>query len=92
MVKKSGSGSGMNDPDHISECLETILLGIKILKFFFADPGFRMETIRIWDKYPGCNTDGNYSTRNGEDTDVLAVSFLLSISLLQDPSPDPYSK
>jgi hypothetical protein len=25
--KNSGSGSGMNNPDHISECLETIFLG-----------------------------------------------------------------
>jgi hypothetical protein len=29
MGKKSGSGSGMNNPDHISESLETI----------FSDPG-----------------------------------------------------
>jgi hypothetical protein len=29
-VKKSGSGSGMNDPDHISESLETIFI-VKIL-------------------------------------------------------------
>jgi hypothetical protein len=26
MGKKSGSGSGMENPDHISECLETIFL------------------------------------------------------------------
>jgi hypothetical protein len=39
MGKKSGSGSEMNNPDHISESLETIF-GIKILKFFDADPGF----------------------------------------------------
>jgi hypothetical protein len=37
-VKKSGSGSGMNNPDHISESLETIFL-VNILKFFDADPG-----------------------------------------------------
>jgi hypothetical protein len=30
MGKKSGSGSGMNNPDHISESLETISLGLKI--------------------------------------------------------------
>jgi hypothetical protein len=35
-----GSGSGMNDPDHISENLETIFL-VKILKFFDADPGWK---------------------------------------------------
>ncbi len=31
MGKKSGSGSGMNNPDHISESLETIFLGLKYL-------------------------------------------------------------
>jgi hypothetical protein len=36
---KSGSGSGMNIPDHIFESLETIFL-VKILKFFDADPGW----------------------------------------------------
>jgi hypothetical protein len=46
--KKSGSGSGMNNPDHISECLETIFL-VKILKFFDADSGSGMEKIRIRD-------------------------------------------
>jgi hypothetical protein len=32
-----GSGSGMNIPDHISKSLETFF-GLKILKFFDADP------------------------------------------------------
>jgi hypothetical protein len=36
-VKKSGSGSGMNDSDNISLCLETIFW-VKILKFCDADP------------------------------------------------------
>jgi hypothetical protein len=42
MGKKQGygSGSGMNNPDHIS--LATIF-GVKKLKFFYADPGSRME-------------------------------------------------
>jgi hypothetical protein len=43
--KKSGSGSGMNNPDHISENLETIYglkYGTSILKFFDGDPGFGM--------------------------------------------------
>jgi hypothetical protein len=40
MGKKSGYGSGMNNPDHISESLETICY-VKILKFFYADPGSR---------------------------------------------------
>jgi hypothetical protein len=51
MVKKSGSGSGMNNPDHISESLETLFLGYK---FFNADSGSRMEKVRIGD---GKNSD-----------------------------------
>jgi hypothetical protein len=49
------SGSGMINPDHISESLETIFW-IKILKIFDADPGWKhsdkgsgMEKIRIRD-------------------------------------------
>jgi hypothetical protein len=61
MGKKQGSGSGMNNPDHISESLENIFRD-KILKFFFdanpgsgiqdrnyLDPGSGMEEIRIRD-------------------------------------------
>jgi hypothetical protein len=50
MGKKSGSGSGMNKPDHIFESLETIFL-LKIFKFFDADPGSGME--KIWIRDPG---------------------------------------
>ncbi len=46
MVKKSGSG--MNNPDHISKSLE-IFFRVKLLKFFYADPGSAMEKIRIRD-------------------------------------------
>jgi hypothetical protein len=46
MGKKSGSGSGMNNPGHISESLETIFWD-KIHKFFDVDPGSGMEKIRI---------------------------------------------
>jgi hypothetical protein len=45
------SGSGMKNPDHISEILETIFFLVKILKFFDADPGSGMEI--IWIRYPG---------------------------------------
>ncbi len=38
MGKKSGFGSGMNNPDHISQSFETIFW-VYILKFFDADPG-----------------------------------------------------
>jgi hypothetical protein len=43
----------MNNPDHISESSETIFW-VKIPKFFDADPGSRMEKIRIRD---GKNSD-----------------------------------
>jgi hypothetical protein len=39
--KKTGSRSGMNNPDHISESLEKSFLGYKILKFFDADQGWK---------------------------------------------------
>jgi hypothetical protein len=68
MGKKSGSRSGMNNPDNISESLETIFW-VKILKFFDADRGWKkfgsggwtnsgsgMEKIRIRDKHPGSAT------------------------------------
>jgi hypothetical protein len=45
MGKKSRSGSGMNIPDHISESLETIILGLKILKLFDVDPGFGIRNL-----------------------------------------------
>ncbi len=45
----------MNNPDHISESLKTIFW-FKIRKFFDADPGSRMEKIRIRDKHPGAAT------------------------------------
>jgi hypothetical protein len=38
----------MNNPEHISESLETISW-VKILKFFDADPGSGMNKIRIRD-------------------------------------------
>jgi hypothetical protein len=40
MGKKSGSGSGMNNPDHISESLELIFC-VKILQFFDTDPEWK---------------------------------------------------
>ncbi len=63
----SGSGSGMNILDRISESLETNFL-FKILQFFDTDtdpdpgifftldPGSGMEKIRIRDKHPGSAT------------------------------------
>ncbi len=58
MGKKSESGSrirtGMNNPDHISDRLETFF-GLKILEFFDADPGSGMENIWIRDPVSGIN-------------------------------------
>jgi hypothetical protein len=67
MGRKSASGSGMNNPDHILKSLETIFsifFWVKILKFFDEDPGWRqfgsfgsgMEKSRIRDKNPGSAT------------------------------------
>jgi hypothetical protein len=39
MGEKSGSGSGINNPDHISDSLETIFW-VKILNLFDGDPGW----------------------------------------------------
>jgi hypothetical protein len=62
MGKKSGSGSGMSNPDHISKSLETIFW-VKIFQFFDADLGSGMEKlgsgkekIRIRDKNRGSAT------------------------------------
>jgi hypothetical protein len=40
MGKKSGPGSGLKNPDHISESLETIF-GVKILKILRCGSGIR---------------------------------------------------
>jgi hypothetical protein len=51
MGKQSGSGSGMNNLDHISESLKTIFW-VKKLKFFDVDPGWKS---RIHDPGSGRN-------------------------------------
>jgi hypothetical protein len=55
MGKKSGSG--MNNPDHISESLKTIIW-VKILNSLMRnrDPGSGMEKILIRVKHPGSAT------------------------------------
>ncbi len=70
MGKKSGPGSGIriweNNPDHISESLETILR-VKIPKLFDTDPGIRdekkigsgMEKIKIRIQDPGWKKIGS---------------------------------
>jgi hypothetical protein len=57
MVKKAGSGSGMNNPGHISESLETIF-GLKYLNSLMRirDPGWKKFGSGIRDKHPGFAT------------------------------------
>jgi hypothetical protein len=54
MGKISGSGSGMNNPDHISESLKKQFFGLKYLNSLMwirngkiSDPGTGMEKFRI---------------------------------------------
>ncbi len=58
-----GSGSGMNIPDHILESLETIFLGLTILKFFDADPDMHgiwdPESFLPWIRDPGWKKFGS---------------------------------
>jgi hypothetical protein len=55
MGKKSALGSGMNNPDHISESLETIFW-VKILKFLMQIRDLGWKKIRIRDKHYGSAT------------------------------------
>jgi hypothetical protein len=52
MDKKSGSGSGMNNLDHISEAIFLV----KILEFSDANPGWKKFGSEIRDKHPGSAT------------------------------------
>jgi hypothetical protein len=61
MVKKSGSGSRMNNPDYISESLETIFRLKYSNSLKDVDPGWKkfgsgMGKIRIRDKHPASAT------------------------------------
>jgi hypothetical protein len=60
--EKSGSGSRMNHPDHISESSETVFL-VKILQFLDADPGWKTFVSGIRD---GKNSDPGSHIRNTE--------------------------
>jgi hypothetical protein len=55
MGRKSASGFGIRDEQPGSDFLELrnlffVFFGVKILKFFDADPGSGMETVRIRDQ------------------------------------------
>jgi hypothetical protein len=63
MGKKLGSGSGMINPENISDNVETIFVGLKYLNSLMRirDPGWKkfgsgMEKIRIRYKHPGSAT------------------------------------
>jgi hypothetical protein len=54
MGKKSGSGSGMNDPDHISWRLKYLNSSIEsgIRDERNSDPGWKKVRSGIWDEHP----------------------------------------
>ncbi len=84
LVKKSGSpGSGINNPDHISESLETVF-GLKYLN----------SLMRIRDKHPGSATlmlDRDPLCNQCRSTIQIKINgkilylFLISLSLLLQP-------
>ncbi len=81
MGKKSGYRSGINNPDHISESLETIC-GVKILKFLVADPGSGMEKIRIRDgknSNPGSGIKHPGSATLIENADEKRIRNILTV-------------
>jgi hypothetical protein len=67
MGRKSASGSGIRDEQPGSYFLELrnhfFFLWVKILKFFDADPGSGMETVRIRD--PGWKKVGSGIRESG---------------------------
>jgi hypothetical protein len=74
-IRYGGSGSWMNNPNHISESLESIIL-VKMLQFFDADPGSGMKKFgsgirdgrnRIRGKHPGSATPLNKMISNKKD-------------------------
>jgi hypothetical protein len=75
----------MNNPDHISESLETNFCN-KILKFFDADPGWKKFGSEIRDKHPGSATlvHSNLEVKNTcvlnylSDTGTCRTCFLVA--------------
>jgi hypothetical protein len=55
MGQKSGSGSGMNNPNHISDSLETNFW-VRILQFFDAVPGWKKFGSETRDEHPGTDS------------------------------------
>jgi hypothetical protein len=77
MGKKSGSG--FNNPDHISESLKTIF-GVKLLKFSDADPGSGMEKVRIRDNHFGSATLESKETKMSTD-----IIYFIPLSCFESP-------
>jgi hypothetical protein len=67
----------MNIPNNFSESLETVL-GLKVLKFFDADSGWK---IWIWDKHPGFATRGTCYQGDAEQERISGFSILFFIIL-----------
>jgi hypothetical protein len=84
MGRKSASGSGIRDEQPGSHFLELRnhffgFLGVKILKFFDADPGSGMETVRIRD--PGLKKSRIRDKHPGSATlyKTLQISYIFII-------------
>jgi hypothetical protein len=76
MGKKSGSGSGKNNPDHtVFPRAQKPFFGVKILKLFDADPGSGMEKIRIRD--PGWKTGSGIREKHSGSATLLSCLYAL---------------
>jgi hypothetical protein len=76
----------MNNPDQISESLETVFW-VKILKLFDANPGSGMEKIWFRDKYPvsatlnffianpNPNLPAKMNAGSGSETSIFQMTF-----------------
>jgi hypothetical protein len=66
MGKKSGTGSGMNNPDHVSESIENFFGGLKYLNSLMRIRDPEWNNCRIWN--PGWKKVGS-GIRNGKKSD-----------------------
>ncbi len=83
-VKKSGSGSGMNNQDHISESLQTISC-VEILKFFDAELGWK----KFWSgkKIPDLQHCKKVSFAS---TSLIRIqTYLYGVGILREQNRDP---
>jgi hypothetical protein len=72
----------MNIPDHISESLETIFFGLKILKFFGADADPRYKIFYSWFR-DGKNSDPGFGINIPDPQYRVLVSIYLCTVVLQ---------